>query len=490
MKKYTAFIVLFFLVTSCSSIRDAKQVVAECDSLHAVGVSFTDSLRLACAVESLKSFRLVYPNDYAKANYYYGKLLRSKENYVAAMQCFIDAKNSHSTDKKLYGRLYSNFGSMCHLADSFALSYEMYKKSANYFSSIDSISYSYALYNMAYEKAEVGKKNETLEILNKIKNNDKSSYLSNLITLTKAEMYYKIQQYDSAIFFAKQLLSDYQLRANSTIIIAQSYSHLELNDSAVSYANKVMVSPSKYQDKYNAIYILSKKSKDLTPDSINQLSSLRTDIRHYNYEPQQRKLTEAIVILKQDLYNKKVSLTIYLIPLFLILIVIFFLILNRKKLKDNQKKIQDLKQEHQQLESQNNQLIDKQKSILYIQQQISDNILDQINKNAQVFYNSDKFKEEICWNNYSKMRIIVNHQFYLIIDKLEETKLLSEKEIKMCVLVLMGFSREQISDILPYSKNSVGKYKDTIAKKLGTTGRNLKKFLINMILGQEFPNLK
>ena len=88
------------------------------------------------------------------------------------------------------------------------------------------------------------------------------------------------------------------------------------------------------------------------------------------------------------------------------------------------------------------------------------------------------------------MRIIVNHQFYLIIDKLEETKLLSEKEIKMCVLVLMGFSREQISDILPYSKNSVGKYKDTIAKKLGTTGRNLKKFLINMILGQEFPNLK
>ena len=76
----------------CSSmpVRDAHQTIALADSLRVnEGVTCDDSLALAEAYSTLEHWRLIYPDDYARACYYYGYLLRQHNNQVAAMQAFI-----------------------------------------------------------------------------------------------------------------------------------------------------------------------------------------------------------------------------------------------------------------------------------------------------------------------------------------------------------------------------------------------------------------
>ena len=103
---------------------------------------------------------------YSHACYHYGKLLRAKDNPVAAMQVFIAATHSHTRDYHILGRIYSNMGSICHLAGKYSLSYDMYEKSAHVFlQDGDSLSYYYLLNDMAFELAEQGKKEEVFSML-------------------------------------------------------------------------------------------------------------------------------------------------------------------------------------------------------------------------------------------------------------------------------------------------------------------------------------
>ena len=166
------------LLLSCSpkALREAEDVVAQADSLRAAGqmygIDAGDSATLAQAYETLGSlslFNFHFSPSYAHACYHYGRLLREKDNPVEAMQCFINATHSRTRDYHILGRVYSNMGSICHLANEFPLAYDMYEHSAEMFlQNGDSLLYYYDLNNMAFELAEQGKKEECLKILHDI----------------------------------------------------------------------------------------------------------------------------------------------------------------------------------------------------------------------------------------------------------------------------------------------------------------------------------
>lgn len=58
------------------------------------GVTCDDSLALAEAYFTLGRWRLVYPNAYARACYYYGRALRYRNDQVAAMRAFISGTHA------------------------------------------------------------------------------------------------------------------------------------------------------------------------------------------------------------------------------------------------------------------------------------------------------------------------------------------------------------------------------------------------------------
>ncbi len=181
------FITLTILLAACTphSIREAEKVVTQADSLWQAGkmygVDEGDSVTLAQAYETLQEHSAfsrqlseVCPfvhctsllRTYSHACYHYGKLLRTKDNPVEAMQVFIAATHSHTHDYHILGRVYSNMGSICHLAGEYSLSYDMYEKSAHVFlQDGDSLSYYYLLNDMAFELAEQGKKEEVFSML-------------------------------------------------------------------------------------------------------------------------------------------------------------------------------------------------------------------------------------------------------------------------------------------------------------------------------------
>ena len=58
--------------------------------------------------------------------------------------------------------------------------------------------------------------------------------------------------------------------------------------------------------------------------------------------------------------------------------------------------------------------------------------------------------------------------------------MLTEKEIRLCVLTLLNFGYDEMANLLYYSPNGVGKFKMRTAKKIGATAKNLRDFLITI----------
>ena len=257
-RKFIVFVLLCAVMLlglpCCSSmaVRDAQQTVALADSLRVnEGVTCDDSLALAEAYSTLGHWRLIYPNAYARACYYYGRMLRNRNDQVAAMRAFI--RGTHApymqrvipipwfSDYHILGRIYSNMGTMSHLAGEFELSYEMYKTaSEQILKTDDSTSYYYLLNDMAVELAEQKLQNETLSLLKKIDAECTNTDVLTKTWETKAILFRNLAQYDSAIYAARQLYSNGYSAATGYVIEAQSYWHLEMYDSALYYAKLVI----------------------------------------------------------------------------------------------------------------------------------------------------------------------------------------------------------------------------------------------------------
>ncbi len=80
---------------ACQPVRDAQQTVAVADSLRVnEGATYDDSLALAEAYSTLGHWRLIYPNAFTRACYDYGRMLRDRNDQVAAMRAFISGTHA------------------------------------------------------------------------------------------------------------------------------------------------------------------------------------------------------------------------------------------------------------------------------------------------------------------------------------------------------------------------------------------------------------
>ena len=445
-------------------MREAQEVVAYADSMREAHLyaqnEYDDSLSLAQAYSTLSDWQCVFPDDYAHACYHYGRLLRAKGNHVEAMKVFIAATHSRTRDYHILGRVYSNMGSMCHLAGEYQLSYDMFAKSADCFlQKGDTISYYYSLNEMAFELAEQGKEDETLVLLDSITRNcgDKNVILKTWET--KAEMYLNSCQYDSAILIVDSMLRSGYNNPTGLLIKAQAFSYLGTKDSAVYYAEKVLETTKSLFDTNNALYILTHDDKSKDKKEIRQTSADRSDVQKL-IEIRHGKITTAVQLLEQDLTRKPDLRWLYstIGTIVLIGVGIFFYV--RKK----HRKRELLSQQIEELENRSNDTIAQ--------------ISAQIENNVALLSQSANLKEDLSWSDYNKLCVIINQQVGMLALKLQNTYKLSEREIRLCILTMLNLGYDEIADMLYYAPSGVGKLKLRVAKKLGTTSKNLYHFLL------------
>lgn len=527
---------MLFSCSTKSNIEEAQRTLAIADSLHMEGIAYNDSANLFKAVETLKHHRLLHPNDYARACYYYGRLLRSNGNQSAAMQAFIDGTqaeylfrpipNPSFSDYAIMGRIYSNMGTLCHLADSFQLSYQMYEQCATRFAGTnDTTMYYYALNAMAYELAEQQQKDEAFSLLFTIEQECTDKDVLTKLYETRAEAYMKVEQYDSTIYCVNELhKKDYHYSIGYSLK-AQAFWELNQMDSALHYAKIVMSLPDATDfEKANMLYILAYNDPSTRKEDALTISEKKHDLEMQIISPQKQQLALAINLLKNS-FNR----TRYYINLLLVLFIIGSLTatiwyathrISEKKRKayteiaqEKEILIETTEREQQKQAKLQQQQLQLQAEILNIQLHIADseqkqrelhskiteynrlrseqikNLTAQIEHNCNAIRHSHDWQKEIHWENFDELCNFINKHFALFADKLKATELLDEKEIRLCILVLLdfSFSNNEQADTIIYSRSGFGKFKYRLTQKLGTTAKDLREFLLKMIvLGEVF----
>ena len=467
------------------SVREAEDVVAQADSLwHAgkqYGMDEGDSATLAQAYKTLEAIPLPFReglgvgSPYAHACYHYGKLLRAKENPVEAMQAFIAATHSGTKDYHILGRVYNNMGDICHLASEFQLSYDMFEQSANmYLKNGDSLLYYYSLNDMAYELASAGIKDSCLSLIYTIeKGNMNDFYLKTYCSLSRAEVYLRNSQYDSTIYYARES-QKYQPNLPASILqLAQAYSFLGLKDSAVYYAQHVLSLSNELFDKNSAMYILTHNDDSKDREDVRKISADRSDVQKL-IEIQQGKLSQAVQLLDQDLHRKPDYRWLYAILATLVVGgACIYAYIHRKRRQHAllSQQINDLDIQNKKAETQHEKIIcdiEKHKRT----------ITDEVEQNCKLIIKAESFPQNIYWNKYKKMCSIVDGRFYMLASKLHTKYNLNETETRLCVLTLLDCKYDLIADLLYRSNSSIGTLKIRVAKKLGTTAKDLRMYLI------------
>ena len=463
------------LFCSCSQVEDARQVVAEADSLRAVGSLYDDSLSIAEAAATLSHVRILYPTDYARANYYYGRLLRTRGDQPAAMQAFLRAVHSRTKDHEMIARSYCNIANMCRLAAEHDLAYEINGLGAQEFLLYhDSLMYYHTLICQAVERAEQAQKDEAIAITNLVESNCQDEGVLIKVWETRADAYVRGGMYDSAIYCVRELQSRGNDEPTGYMIMAQAFDGLGQNDSALYYAQKTMEKTNFYGDRYNALYILSHSDSTLTTDEALTLTSEREDVRFYEYEPAKVKLTQAVQLLRQDLNRKPDYTWLWAILATALIFCIPGTYYISRKRKDRQlisQQTEELRQEKEQLELH--------------QTQRQATMRQELEANRLAICNSHDWQTALQWKDFDTMCDRVNKHFFLFADKLIATRTLDEKEIRLCVLVFLDmFSLKQMAAILPYSQTGIRTYKSRVNDKLGNKGHDLRTFLVDtLILG-------
>ena len=476
IRQYIRILLSLCLLTGCSfrPLHETLHVVGEADSLWQQGQMYDDSTQLARTYSALHAWRAFYADEYAHACYHYGKLLRAKEDPVSAMQAFINATHSRTHDYHILGRVYSNMGSICHLAGEYSLSYDMYQHSAeNFLHNNDTIAYYYALNDMAFEKAMLKEKQSALSIINNIEelcvNNDE---VLEKVFETKAEAYLRTQQYDSAIVIASGLYNS----PLPKLIQAQAYSHLGIKDSSVYYAKQVLLVSSDLADRYNALYILTNDDETKDKKSIRETSADRADTQKL-LEKQSNLLSQAVLLLDQDLHRKpNRSWILTLVSVVLFVVILFTLVYLWKKRKQHHHILKDIEVKEQ-IHAQLANTID----ILSHRQELHHSeIVADMEKSCFLLQKDQDIRTHLHWHNYDEMCKYADRYLYNIVTLLGPYNL-SEKEMRLCILVLLKASTSQMEDLIPYAHSGLGKFKYTTARKLGTTTSKMREFLLNLL---------
>ncbi len=497
-------------IVSCSPIQDACEVLHEADSLHSMGVPFTDSIRIADAVATFEKWnnRLFYTNEYARANYYYGRLLRTNNYLPDAMKCFINAshtapnthflkrlgskfRNIDSSDYVILGRVYSNMGSMCQAAKKFELSYQMYHNSSILFSKAGDLkNYYYTCNSMAFELAEQKRKEESLCLVNKVEAECSDSNVLNHSNIVKSALYCNMEIYDSALYYANRVIEYSPSTALGHVVKAQSLWFTGQYDSALSVAKHVMNLPnSSDYDKFNMLYIITYNNPSLNTEQVKKLSEQRTDIEVEKIVPQRELMKEAVHLLEQDLNTKITRSQVrFIIIVITIIIVIsgclWFVLLKIHRQEDLDFEKAEHETQRFQVLSNDNMLLQEHNDYLkQINMERKEHLLSDIENSCVLLSSSSNLRETLLWKEYDQLCELINNNFYFFVDKLKSKVNLSELEIRFCILTLIGISQTQmLSDLLNYSSNGIGKFKYRISKKLGTTSRNLRDYLLSIIV--------
>ena len=381
--------------------------------------------------------------------YQNGKALREEGKQEEAMQAFIEAAHSETEDEALLGRVYSNMANMCRQANDHETAYEVYGMSAEHFRKTnDTLAYAYALNNMAWELAVMGEKEEAYMLVDSAVQIYPYSPLIEKVIETKSAACLFRQEYDSVLYYTNGADNDYLL-----MLRAQAFSFLQIDDSAMLYAQQLLprITNLFYLD--DLYYILTHNDTKADTETLRVLASERADVQNAIKE-RHGELTKAVQLLRQDL-SKKEQATSWKAILWWVIgigLLVWGAIVVYK-----QRKLQKEKSNFEQARRK------------------------ELAQNIRQLQEAKDVRHELAWDDFAALCLQIDKRFHRLASRLQEQRL-NEQDVRICILVLIGLSHKEIADMLNCSPKSIGKQKDLTAHKLGVSGGQLQEKLQNIAI--------
>ena len=381
--------------------------------------------------------------------YQNGKALREEGKQEEAMQAFIEAAHSETEDEALLGRVYSNMANMCRQANDHETAYEVYGMSAEHFRKTnDTLAYAYALNNMAWEQAVMGEKEEAYMLIDSAVRIYPYSPLIEKVIETKSAACLFRQEYDSVLYYTNGADNDYLL-----MLRAQAFSFLQIDDSAMLYAQQLLPRMTNLFYLDDLYYILTHNDTKADTETLRVLASERADVQNAIKE-RHGELTKAVQLLRQDLSKKEQATSWKAILWWVIGIGLLvwgaIVVYKQRKLWIEKS---DFEQARRKEFAQNIRQLQEAKDV----------------------------RHELAWDDFAALCLQIDKRFHGLASRLQEQRL-NEQDVRICILVLIGLSHKEIADMLNCSPKSIGKQKDLTAHKLGVSGGQLQEKLQNIAI--------
>lgn len=374
----------------------------------------------------------------AESYYREGRALREADEPVAAMEAFIAATRVRSHEYGFKGRSFSNMATMCRKSERHELAYTLYEQSAEQFVlANDSLAYSYALNNMAWEKAVQADKETALMLVDSAVRFYPDERITMKVQETRAAACLYAEEYDSVLYYTQARAAE---EVYFAILRAQAYTFLESCDSALLYAHKVLDQTDNPRYLDDVYYMLAHCNNNAVADEIRKLAAERTDIQR-SLERNNPEWTKAMLLAEASLQPQKHPfrwIWWVVIAVGCALAVWWWCKRTSKETK--------LKQQ------------------------------------CSTLRHSNDLRTEIQWEEYKLFRETCNTRLFGIVDKLQQRGL-NEREIRMSVLFMIGLSYADIAAFLYRAENGIGKDKYMIAKHLGVSVKQLQSTLIKIACG-------
>ena len=367
------------------------------------------------------------------------------------MQAFLSAVRVPSDEFAVKGRSYSNMATMCRIGEQHELAFDLYRQSLNQFvAAKDTLAQAFALNNMAWEKAVLADKQTAFQLLDSALAISSSEAVQTKVLESRAAACLYADEYDSVLFYTAQKpaldsvpTSALDSAQNSSpyfaILRAQAYTFLNHKDSALFYARQVLAETDNPRYLDDAYYILTHCDSTAAADDIRDLASARTDLRR-SLERNDPEWIEAMLLARQAL--EPYSPPLKPKNLFALIASAILLLLALA-------------------------------AWLYLRSRRRENALD---AQCRLLRQSPDIRSELQWNDYRQFSALCNKLLSGIVSKLEQRGL-PERDIRICVLVLIGFSYAEMAQILFRAENGIGKDKYLIAKRLGVSAKQLQETL-------------
>ena len=358
---------------------------------------------------------------------------------MAAMNAFIAATRVHSHEYSIKGRSFSNMATMCRIGEQHELAYSLYEQSLYQFElAHDSLAQAYALNNMAWEQAVLAHKQEAMHLVDAALSLCADTAVQNKVLESQAAACLYAEEYDSVLYYAQQSPSE---SVYMHMLLAQAYTFMGNNDSALFYAKQVVMQTSNPRYLDDVYYILTFCDSTAQADEVRALAATRTDIQR-DLERNNPEWIEAMLLAENVLKAPKPTSPKILVLLVAVLLVILAIV-----------------------------------SFIFIW--LHKRKADSLEQQCRILRHCTDLRKELNWTNYQQFSLVCNQRLSGIVDKLERRGL-SEREIRICVLVLIGLSYAQMAEVLIRAENGIGKDKYLVAKHLGVSVKDLQKTLRNI----------